>query len=225
MSDGVMTKRRAIGILSAVVILSLLVAAVLVVIFRDTVFDKEKFRALVDEHYLLGVLILIFVTALQVVLAVIPGEALELAAGYAFGMWPGAIYATVGIVIGSSVAIMLTRKFGRELVDAIYPIERIERNPLFCDRKRRDAMTLLLFFIPGTPKDMLTYILGLSDMSILRYLLLTTVARFPSVIMSTAGTDLFAAGKYATAAIVLAASAATGLIGSLIYRYVMQKRK
>ena len=43
----------------------------------------------------------------------------------------------------------------------------------------------LLFFIPGTPKDLLVYIGALLPIKPMHFILISTFARFPSIISST----------------------------------------
>ena len=74
-----------------------------------------------------------------------------------------------------------------------------------------------MFLIPGTPKDLITYIIGLTEVSIPMYVLLTTVARIPSILMSTLGGDAFSEGKIVKAVIIFAIAAIISGAGYLIY--------
>lgn len=103
---------------------------------------------------------------------------------------------------------------------AFYPKEKIEALPILNNPKKRNILTFLLFLIPGTPKDLLTYGIGLTDMSIPLYLLLTTAARFPSVITSTIGGDAVGEKKFLWAVVVFAATAAISGLGLLVYRRI-----
>ena len=83
----------------------------------------------------------------------------------------------------------------------------------------------MLFLIPGTPKDMLTYAIGLTDMSIPLYVLLTTAARFPSVISSTLGGDAVGDRQYISAVIVFAVTVVVSLVGVIIYNRIQKKHE
>jgi uncharacterized membrane protein YdjX (TVP38/TMEM64 family) len=158
-----------------------------------------------------------------VIVAFIPGELVEVAAGVMFGPVTGTLWCLVGISIGSVVAIVLVRRFGRKFVESLYPREKIDSLPILNDRKKRNAVIFLVFFIPGTPKDLLTYIVGLPEISVPMYLILATVARIPSVLMSTVSGDAFGDGKLVKALIIFSASAVISGIGYLIYMAI-QKR-
>jgi len=167
---------------------------------------------------------MVLITALQVIVAFVPGELVEIGAGLVFGTVVGAILVLVGAIIGSVVAILLTRKFGLKLVKTFFPDTDINSLPLLNNPKERNFLTFVLFLIPGTPKDMLTYVVGLTDMKIWQYILLTTFARIPSIISSTAGGDAFGSSKIMTAIYIFAGIAAVSLIGYVIYQNITKKK-
>lgn len=198
--------------------------AVGILFMREYFSDAEYIRELIGENYALGALAMILITALQVVVAFVPGELVEIAAGYIFGVIPGTLLVLTGAVIGSICAILLTRKFGMKLVRTFYPNEDINSLPILRNKKERNTLTFLLYLIPGTPKDMLTYVIGLTDMKIWQYLLLTTFARIPSVISSAAGGDAVGESNFLTALYIFAAIAVVSIIGVVIYRSIKAKK-
>lgn len=192
-------------------------------LMRHYLSDPEQVRALIGRHYFLGALCAVLISMIQVVVALIPGELVEIAAGFVFGAWGGALLCLAGTVLGSVLVLILVRKLGSRFVYAFYPKEKIDQLPILHDHKKRNFLTFLLFLIPGTPKDLLTYGIGLTDMSVPIYLGLTTVARFPSVISSTTGGNAVGDKKLLTAVIVFAATAAVSLVGLLVYRHITQR--
>lgn len=220
-----MKKSKAALILSLISAVFMGLTVLLIILFRKYLMDAEYIRALVAENYLIGALCLVLVCAVQVVVALVPGELVEIAAGYAFGAVWGTILCVTGIMLGSVAVILLVRRFGRRFVYAFYPKEKMDRLPIVSDPKKRNTLVLVLFLIPGTPKDMLTYAVGLTDMSIPLYLLLTTFARFPSVISSTMGGDAVGNQQYITAIIVFAVTAAVSAAGLLLYRYIQKRHE
>ena len=187
--------------------------------------DKNVIKAFIDEHYFLGCLIMIAVTAIQVIIAFIPGELVEIAAGYAFGTVGGLILVLIGNVLGSVIAILMTKKFGLKLFRKFYPDEDINALPILNKPKRRNILTFLLFLIPGTPKDMLTYVVGLTDMEIWQYLLLTTFAKIPSIVSSTAGGNAFSDNKILLALYIFAGIGILSIIGLTVYNSMKEKKK
>ena len=219
------TKKRAAQIL-AVFSVALCILSVLGFLWVRAKFqDVDLIKAWVDEHYLLGSVLMLFICAVQVVIAFIPGELLEIASGYAFGSIMGSVICTVGIMLGSIIAILLARRFGRSLVESIYPKEKIDSLPIINDPKKRNVMVFLLFLIPGTPKDMLTYVIGLTNMSIPKYIALTMFARFPSVIMSTFGGDALGNNKFMLALVAFIVTAVISGSGYLLYLFIHGRSK
>ena len=217
------SKRYAATVLSVISVV-LCVLTVLGVLFIETRFsDADAIKGFVDENYLLGLLVMTLICALQVVIAFIPGEIVEIAVGYAFGGWMGALICTVGATLGSTVAILLSRRFGRRLVESLYSREKIDALPIINTPKKRNVMTFLLFLIPGTPKDLLTYVIGLTKMSIPLYILLTTVARFPSIVMSTLGGGALGDDKLMHAVVIFIICAVISGAGYLAYLFIRKK--
>lgn len=219
------SKKYAAAILSVISVVLCILTVIGVVFIRTRFSNTDAIRDWVEENYVLGIFLMTFVCAAQVVIAFIPGELVEIAAGYAFGGWLGALICTVGATLGSIVAIILARRFGRGLVESLYSREKIDALPIINSPKKRNVMTFLLFLIPGTPKDLLTYVIGLTDMSIPLYVALTVVARFPSIIMSTLGGGALGDNKFFHALIIFAIAAAVSGIGYIVYLSIKQKHK
>ena len=188
--------------------------------------EPQLLRDQIGDHYVLGAILMVLISAVQVIVALLPGEFVEVAAGYCFGGWMGALLCTTGIVLGSCITILLVRKLGSRFVYAFYPKEKIDRLPIINDPPKRDMLTFILYVIPGTPKDLFTYAIGLTSMSIPRYILLTTAARFPSVILSTLGGDSLGTKNYTEALILAIVTAVVSGIGVLVYNiFVMIRNK
>ena len=216
-----------ISITSAVIcVLAIIGAFLLKDYFSEE--NLQRLQAFVTEHWIVGALVFIGVCVIQVVIALIPGEAVEIAAGVIFGSLWGTVLCLVGITLGSIVVILLVRKFGRKFVESLYPREKIDSLPILKNPKKRNATIFLLFLIPGTPKDLITYIIGLTEVSIPMYVLLTTAARIPSILMSTLGGDAFGEGQIFKAIMIFAAAAiisGAGYIAYLIIQKGMNKNK
>ena len=219
------TKIKAATVLSIVSALFVAATVIGVILMREYFTDAEPIRKLVEQNYALGAIIMILVTAVQVVVAFIPGELVEVAAGFVFGGLWGTVFVLIGAMLGSVVAILLTRKFGLKLFSAFFPDTDPNSLPILNNPTQRNAMTFLLFLIPGTPKDMLTYVVGLTDMKIWQYLLLTTFARIPSIISSTIGGDALGNAQIMTAIYIFAGIAIVSLVGYVIYGKITKKKK
>jgi len=184
----------------------------------DLVSDPTEFREWVDARGAWGQAVMIAITAVQILVALIPGEPFEFAAGYAFGVWQGLALCMIGSFIGGSLAMLLARKFGMKLVKALFPKQDIENLEIFKNPDRLKLLTFLLFLIPGTPKDVMVYALGLTPMGILQGMTLTTLARIPSIITSTLSGHVLGEEQYIAAIIIYGLTGIVSLAAILIYR-------
>lgn len=218
-----MKKSKASLFLSVISAVFLALTVLGIWLMREYLTDPDLVRERIGEHYFLGALALVLISAAQVVVALVPGEVVEIAAGYVFGSWIGSFLCLVGIVLGSSTTILLVRRFGARFVYAFYPKEKIDALPIINDPAKRNLLTFILFVIPGTPKDLFTYAIGLTDMSIPLYIALTTVARFPSVILSTVSGNAVGDENYTKAILFVIITAAISGIGLLIYNMLSKR--
>ena len=180
--------------------------------------EPEAFRLWVEQFGVLGKLIFVLMVFIQVLVALIPGEPVELAAGYAFGFWEGTLLSMIGIVLGSAVIFLLVRKFGDKLVEVFFANKEIKQLNFLKNNKKTAVIAFLLMLIPGTPKDFLSYFAGLTNLKLGQWLLIVTVARIPSLVTST-GTGAAAGDKnYLLAGFMLAITAVISLVGVIYYR-------
>ncbi|HYA39879.1 MAG TPA: VTT domain-containing protein [Syntrophobacteraceae bacterium] len=128
--------------------------------------------------------------AIQVIIAPIPGEVTGILGGYLFGLINGLALSTVGLTIGSYVAFLLARVFGKPFVEKIVPQPIMQRFHYLVQHKGL-FLVFLLFLIPGIPKDYFCYIFGLSAISTLEYLVLSTIGRlFGTILLTLEGSSL-----------------------------------
>lgn len=217
-------------ILSSVIIVLFL--AVLVVVFIKVgkplvafVTDSEQLRAWVDDNWLWSRLAYIGIVMLQIFVAVIPGEPFEIAAGYAFGAVEGTIICLIGSALGGTLVFLLVRKFGVKLVEVFISVEKMNSLKFLQDSKKRDVLIFLLFFIPGTPKDALTYFAGLTKMELKNWIIITTVAKFPAIVTSTVGGNAIGGQNYMFAIIVFAITFILSAVGMVFYNQFTKRKQ
>lgn len=201
----------------------LLTAAVFYYIGRPMlqfVSEPEKFRTWVFDKGVLGKAAFVGMVVLQVVFAIIPGEPFEIGAGYAFGVLEGTLLCLLGQIIGSVIVFVFIKYVGIKAVYAFFPKERIQSLKFLKHHDQLDLLVFILFFIPGTPKDMLTYVVPLTPMKLTTFLLLSGIARIPSVITSTIGGNAIGLQNYQFAVIAFVVTAVISGIGILVYRKI-----
>lgn len=188
----------------------------------EFVSQPEQFRAWVDSHGVWGRLAFLGMMMFQVFVAIIPGEPLEIGAGYAFGAVEGTLLCVLATSLSGILIFLIVKKFGMRFVTLLVSEEKIHSLKFLQNTHRLNLIAFLLFFIPGTPKDVLTYVVGLTPMRLSTWIFITTVARLPSVITSTVGGDALGSQEYLFAVIVFVATAVISGAGVLVYRKITQ---
>ena len=218
-------RRKTLAGISIAVVLLLAVSVTLFVSHWLSSFSQEDFRQYVRSFGVLGPLVVLGLQILQVFIALIPGEIVESAAGYVLGPWLGTAVCYLGICIASTLIFTLTRRYGVKLVEVFVSRERINELRFLNTEQKRNTLIFLLFFIPGTPKDLLTYFVGLTDIRLRTFLLLSLVARIPSVITSTFGGHLLGEARYIGAVILYAITGLLSLLGMVAYNRYLRKKQ
>ncbi len=187
--------------------------------------EPERFRAWVDTHGVWGRLAFVGMMVLQVFVAIIPGEPLEIGAGYAFGALEGTLLCIVGTTLGGALVFWFVRRFGIKAVEVFISREKIQSLHFLQNSRRVYGFVILAFLLPGTPKDVLSYCAGLTPIRFRHWLLITSLCRIPSVITSTIGGDALGAGQLRTALWVFAATICVSLTGLLIYKRICRAKE
>lgn len=187
--------------------------------------DPEKFREWIEGFGFLGQIVFIAMVIVQVIFAIIPGEPLEIAAGYAFGAIEGTILCVIASLIGSVIVFAFVKRFGRRLVEFFYSVEKINNLKYLKNTKKLNLMAFIIFLIPGTPKDLLVYFLGLTKIDISAFLLTVSIGRLPSIITSTVGGNALGMQNYLFAIITFAVTMVISLGGYIAYQFISKYLK
>ena len=182
--------------------------------------NKETFKAWIGTFGVYDEIIFVTIRAIQTVIKIIPAEPLEIGAGYIWGTYKGLALCMIGTEIGSAVILILTSLFGTKLLNALFDIEEINKWSFIKNAKKKYLLLTIIYLIPGTPKDFITYFVGITDTKILPFLLVTGIARIPSIISSTWCGQLL--DKSSITIFVLAFSLITAI--SLIIGYYANKK-
>ena len=143
----------------------------------------------------------------QVILAPIP-PVTAIASGTLYGPFIGAFISLIGAAIGSIIAIYLSDRYGRPLVERFVSEKHMAQF---------DELTLktgylpfiVLFVFPGFPDDALCFIAGLTNLNWKKLAFIASIGRLPGILMLTttgysiaeANTILFIIVGLSTAAI------------------------
>lgn len=187
--------------------------------------DPQAVRAFVADNAVMSRLTMLGINATQIFLAFLPGEPVELASGYAFGFWEGTALCLVASGVATSAIYWATRRWGWRLVGLFFDRSLLDRFSWLNNTKCLELAMLVIFLIPGTPKDFLTYFAGLTKMRFAPVVLIATFGRIPSIVTSTAAASAVGSGNWVTAGLVLVASALLIAAGGLMYRRVRARAK
>jgi len=219
--------KKIVSILALILFAGVMVAAFFLIgkPMVEFVKDPEAFEAWRQKRGALAPIGFVMMIAVQVVVAIIPGEPFEICAGFAFGGIFGTLLCLAGILIGSIAIFALVRRFGTKLVEVFFPRERINSMRFLRSSRKRNTLIFLIMMIPGTPKDLLTYFVGLTDIKLKEWSVIATVARVPSVITSAIGGSLIAKQRYIFALIVFAVTGILSIVGLIVYNHILKKNE
>lgn len=199
-------------------------AAAFMMPWIKTLYDpalRDGFTAFVASLGIWGYLLMLGVQVVQVVVALIPGEPVELIAGALYGGPGGLALCIAGCVAGSALIFLLMRSLGSGLTDRLYRNKKLREYDFLRDSRKLDSVVLLLFMLPGTPKDLLTYAAGATRMPVMRFIVISSFARIPSVATSTFIGDSVLDGNWYAALALLLFTLALGLAGIFLREKVM----
>lgn len=187
--------------------------------------DTDSFKQWLDSYNGLSAAVFVFIRAFQTVIKIIPAEPLEIASGYAFGTFGGLALCSLGSFLGSLVIVMLSRFFGAKFVNAFINEEQINQLKIISDKNNQRLFLIVFYLIPGTPKDIFTYIAGTLKINLVEFFVITTLARIPSIITSTICGAQISEKNYITALIVFLLTGLVTAICTFAYKKYNYKQK
>ena len=213
----------AVGCLVAFIAIMAALSAVFTKPVVAFVADAPALRRWVQQKGIGGKAVFVAVLVVQMITAFIPGEPFEIAAGYAFGWLEGTVLCLAGSLIGAMIVFSAVRIVGIKLLYLFFTREEIDRVNLLNNHKRFNSLIFAIFLVPGTPKDIMSYFVGLSKMELGQWLFISTIAKIPSIVTSTVGGSLVGDANYSTAAAVFAITAIISIMGMYLYNKITEK--
>jgi uncharacterized membrane protein YdjX (TVP38/TMEM64 family) len=149
----------------------------------NSLYSRNRLKRLILSYGAYSPLAYILLQVLQVVVAPIPGGAIEFLGGYLFGVNAGFVYSMIGLINGAALAFGLARVFEKVAVERFVSPQTRKKFDYLVGHEGV-ILSFLLFLIPGFPKDALCYILGLTPMHWGIFLVISTVGRIPGTLMA-----------------------------------------
>jgi uncharacterized membrane protein YdjX (TVP38/TMEM64 family) len=144
--------------------------------------NPKKFREFILSYGQLSTLVFVLFQVIQVVIAFIPGEVVQIAGGYIYGTLLGTLYSLIGITIGCVIVFFTARLFGYPLVKQLVSEKDLQKFYNLINSPGSEFVIFLLFFLPGLPKDVLVYICGLTPVKPLQFFIIIIAARLPAMV-------------------------------------------
>ena len=187
--------------------------------------DPEKFRLWVNSNGIWGRIAYIGMMTLQIIAAFLPGEPFEMVAGYAFGTVEGTALCFIASSIGSIFVLLLVRKYGMKFASLFFSKEKINSAKFLQSSTKKTLLFSIIFIFPGTPKDLLCYIAGITNIKMWILILICSFGRIPAILTSTIGGDALGTKNYILAIVVLTITVLISFSGIIIFRMISNKHK
>lgn len=182
--------------------------------------DADRFKAWIGRYGAWSGVVFVAVRSVQTVVKIIPAEPLEIGSGLLFGAFGGMCLCLLGNIIGSIVILFLTRKLGTRVLELFHLENKLRSMRFLQDKEKRTRLLFFFYLIPGTPKDGITYFVGLTDIRLTEYMILTSIARIPSILSSTICGAFLGTRNIPLAAGVFAATAVLSVLGGIAYKKI-----
>lgn len=177
----------------------------------------DQINQLLKQHRTASIFTYMGLQIFQIVVSILPGQALQFAAGYAYSFWFGLLFSIIGVAFGTVITFYLARILGKEALHVIFGEEKFSKFVHTLNSKRSLLVLFVIFLIPGIPKDVFTYAAGVSEIKVIPFLLISLVARMPAMIGSIMMGSMFHSGSY-LGLIIIGAVASILFIAGLMHR-------
>lgn len=185
-------KEKVINIIKISIICLLIASAItLIIIYLPNIYkliDKDNQDNLINKIRNKGIngwFIFLLIQILQVVISFIPGEPIEVIGGVIYGAFGGLLTCMLGCLIGSMIVYFLSLKIGKSFIKLFLKEKDFNEVKFLKNEKRVEELVFIFYFIPGTPKDIITYLAPYTKIKPLKFFIISTFARIPSIITST----------------------------------------
>lgn len=165
----------------------------------------------------LGFLILLAMQFMQIVVAFIPGEVVQMAAGMMYGPWLGAAVVLLGCIISSAFVFAVVNRLGAPFVRDMVPTKYLDKFNAFEESGKLSIVVFILFLIPAMPKDTFTYLVPLTNMRMRDFLVLSNVGRIPGIVISTYAANGLVDGNITQSLIIFAVVAVIAIV-AIVFR-------
>ena len=209
--------KKALNILEFIVFLLIILGIpAYLYFFRSDLLENfkslEGITAFLEKYHRESIFVYIAIQVLQIIISVIPGQAIQIAAGLLYGFIPALIYSIIGAALGTTLSFYIARLLGKGAVELFVKPETIDEYMVRLNSKKAYASVFFLYLIPGLPKDVISYVAGISQMRYKAFLILSLAGRLPAMAASILIGKHYGEGNY----LIVGILAGIGLIAFII---------
>lgn len=150
----------------------------------NTFQNPEEFKQWILSYGPFSIIMFVLIQVIQVVIFFIPGEVTQVAGGYIFGAFWGTILSSAGILMGSTIGYLFAKYFIKKYVLRMIEKRNLKRFKKVLDAGSNKVVILVIYLIPGIPKDVLVYVAGVSNVTLVDFILYSSIGRFPWILAS-----------------------------------------
>lgn len=180
--------------------------------------DPDSLGLWLEEAGIWGAIVFMLLNTAQVLLAIIPGGPFEVAAGALFGPWLGTLMCDIAMTAGGMMTFFFVRKFGMKFIELFVDRKEIESVKFLHSNEKSTTLLFLFFLLPGTPKDLMCYVVGLTDIKWTTWLIINLAGRFPAILLSALGGSALGEQKYGIFIAAFAIIIVLYFVGTFLYK-------
>ena len=216
--------QKILSIVKVVILLFIVVGIPLIIYFHNPEVlklftNRDAMNDFLSANQSKGIIAFLGIQIFQVVVSVLPGNIIQMAAGFVFGVFKAYLLAISGVFVGTFIAYNLSKYLGKDVIVMIFKEKNINKFINMLSSKKGFVAIILIYLIPGLPKDVFTYAAGLSNMKALPFVLTSIIARTPAMFGSLVFGAMFRAHNYVGMVILCVA---VGIL--LIVAFVKRKK-
>lgn len=198
----------------------MVIVVILIWPYIHEAFESDGLSRVIDDVRNAGPLgfpILLAMQFMQIVVAFIPGEVVQMAAGMMYGPWLGAAVVLLGCIISSAFVFAVVHRLGAPFVRDMVPTKYLDKFNAFEESGKLSIVVFILFLIPAMPKDTFTYLVPLTNMRMRDFLVLSNVGRIPGIVISTYAANGLVDGNITQSIIIFAVVAVIAIV-AIVFR-------
>lgn len=173
-----------------------------------------------------GIFIVILLQIIQIVIAIIPGQPMEIITGMLYGTWGGLIVCLIGIFLGTTIIFITVRKLGLQFIKVFFKeesINKIRNSKIYKNPDKFEILMFIIFCIPMVPKDIFVYLGGISPVRTNRFLTIATIGRIPGLFLTVFAGNKLSQGNIKIVVLITVVIILLGLIGYFISQNFQRK--